>query len=60
MVAAHRRGLTGRQVQVRLDGGDLDIEWLTDGHVTMTGPASISFTGVFDDSLLAAAEPGAA
>lgn len=59
-VAAHRRGLTGRQVQVRLDGGDLDIEWLADGHVTMTGPASISFTGEFDDSLLAAAEPGAA
>jgi len=45
---------------VRLDGGDLDIEWLADGHVTMTGPASISFTGEFDDSLLAAAEPGAA
>lgn len=59
-VAAHRRGLTGRQVQVRLDGGNLDIEWLADGHVTMTGPASISFTGEFDDSLLAAAEPGAA
>jgi len=51
-VAAHRRGLTGRKVQVRLDGGDLDIEWLADGHVAMTGPASVSFTGAFDDKLL--------
>jgi diaminopimelate epimerase len=52
-VAANRRGLTGRKVRVQLDGGDLSIEWLADGHVTMTGPASVSFTGVFDDSLLA-------
>ncbi|MDH3738411.1 MAG: diaminopimelate epimerase [Alphaproteobacteria bacterium] len=53
-VAAHRRGLTGRAVQVRLDGGELDIEWLVDGHVTMSGPASVSFTGAFDDAVLAA------
>jgi len=51
-VAAHRRGLTDRAVQVSLDGGDLGIEWLSNGHVAMTGPASISFTGAFDDSLL--------
>ncbi len=55
-VAAHRRGLTGRTVRVSLDGGDLVIAWLSNGHVEMTGPASISFTGVFDESLLAAAE----
>jgi diaminopimelate epimerase len=55
-VAAHRRGLTDRKVQVSLDGGDLAIEWLTNGHVEMTGPASISFTGAFDDSLLTAAQ----
>ena len=59
-VAAHRRGLTGRQVRVRLDGGDLDIEWLADGHVAMTGPASVSFTGAFDDSLLAGTNQGSA
>lgn len=53
-VAAHRRGLTDRKVLVKLDGGDLGIEWLADGHVAMTGPASISFTGAFDDALLAA------
>ena len=55
-VAAHRRGLTGRRVQVRLDGGNLDIDWLENGHVTMTGPASVSFTGAFDDALLAATD----
>lgn len=55
-VAANRRGLTGRKVRVRLDGGDLDIEWLANGHVTMTGPASVSFTGAFDEHLLAATD----
>lgn len=58
-IAAHRRGLTGRNVRVHLDGGDLDVEWLENGHVTMTGPASISFTGAFDDSLVRTAEDGA-
>jgi len=59
-VAANRRGLTGRQVQVRLDGGDLDIEWLANGNVAMTGPASISFTGAFDERLLASKNQGSA
>jgi diaminopimelate epimerase len=58
-VAAHRRGLTGRKVQVNLDGGGLGIEWLSNGHVEMTGPASISFTGAFDASLLATPAKGA-
>ena len=60
VVAAHRRGLTDRKVTVTLDGGDLDIEWRTDGHVAMTGPTSVSFTGAFDDALLAATETGGA
>ncbi|NNE82959.1 MAG: diaminopimelate epimerase [Alphaproteobacteria bacterium] len=58
-VAAHRRGLTARQVQVRLDGGTLDIEWLDNGHVAMTGPTAISFSGTFDDALIAAARTAA-
>ncbi|MFQ5972022.1 MAG: diaminopimelate epimerase [Alphaproteobacteria bacterium] len=45
VVAAARRGLTGRQAVVRLDGGELAVAWLPNGHVTMTGPADISFTG---------------
>ncbi|HEX9770822.1 MAG TPA: diaminopimelate epimerase [Kiloniellales bacterium] len=50
--AAHRRGLTGRKVEVRLDGGPLAVEWREDGHMVMTGPVATSFTGVFADSLL--------
>ena len=45
VVSAHRRGLTGRQVGVQVDGGTLAIEWRADDHVIMTGPAAISFTG---------------
>ena len=52
-VAAHRRGLTPRRVEVELDGGVLAIEWrATDGHVVMTGPTTLSFNGEFDDELL--------
>ncbi len=52
-VAAARRGLTGRRVTVVADGGPLEIEWRADGHVLMTGPAAISFTGTVDPALLA-------
>ncbi len=49
VVASHRRGLTGREVKVELDGGMLDIEWREeDDHVLMTGPASLSFEGDVD------------
>ncbi|MDD9901892.1 MAG: diaminopimelate epimerase [Alphaproteobacteria bacterium] len=45
-VAAIRRGLTGRKVTVHLDGGDLDIEWReSDGHMVMTGPATLVYRG---------------
>jgi diaminopimelate epimerase len=53
LVAAHRRGLAGRQAAVELDGGVLDIAWREDGHVLMTGPVALSFEGAFDPSLLA-------
>ena len=53
LVAAHRRGLAGRRASVRLDGGNLDISWREDGHVIMTGPAALSFEGIFDTALLA-------
>lgn len=45
LVAASRRGLTGRKADVVLDGGELEIEWAKDGHVMMTGPVAVSFTG---------------
>jgi diaminopimelate epimerase len=48
-VAAHRRGLAGRRVEVLLDGGALVIEWRErDGHVLMTGPATLAFKGEVD------------
>jgi len=52
LVAAARRGLTGRKAEIIADGGPLEIEWREDGHVVMTGPVAISFTGTLDDSLL--------
>jgi diaminopimelate epimerase len=53
-VNAHRRGLTGRQVEVITDGGMLEIDWREDGHVLMTGPVATSFTGQVDLDGLAA------
>jgi diaminopimelate epimerase len=53
VVAAHRRGFTGRHAAVELDGGVLDIAWREDGHVIMTGPVAQSFEGVFDRQLIA-------
>ena len=52
-VAAHRRGLTARRVQVDQAGGSLKIDWRADGHVLMTGPAAVSFTGEVDLSAYA-------
>jgi diaminopimelate epimerase len=48
LVAAARRGLTGRRAEVVLDGGPLEIEWLENGHVLMTGAWSESFRGEID------------
>ncbi len=45
-VAAFRKGLVERCVTVILDGGNLEIEYLKDGHVLMRGTAVRSFTGV--------------
>lgn len=42
-VAAARRGLTGRKVQIDLDGGTLHIDWRDDG-VWMTGATKHVFT----------------
>lgn len=45
-VAAHRRELTGRKVDVDLDGGTLSVEWREDDdHVVLAGPTALSFTG---------------
>ena len=50
-VAAHRRGLTGRQVLLDLDGGQLQIEWAEDG-VWMAGPTAHVFSGTLTPEFL--------
>lgn len=52
-VAAARRGLTGRKVQIDLDGGTLFIDWAEDG-VWMTGPTAHVFSGTFTDAFIEA------
>jgi diaminopimelate epimerase len=59
LVAAVRRGLAERRAELLLDGGVLEIEWLENGHVRMTGPAARSFTGTLDAALLAGPSPTA-
>jgi diaminopimelate epimerase len=46
VVAANRRGLVDRRCEVLANGGPLSIEWReSDGHVLMTGPVAVEFTG---------------
>lgn len=52
LVAASRKGLTGRHATVSLPGGDLDILWReSDGHVLMTGPVEFEFETRLDPIL---------
>ncbi|MBR9862016.1 MAG: diaminopimelate epimerase [Rhodobacteraceae bacterium] len=50
-VVAHRKGLTERNVTIKLDGGDLQIDWRDDG-VWMTGPTQLVFSGVLSTDFL--------
>ncbi|WP_295042665.1 diaminopimelate epimerase [uncultured Paracoccus sp.] len=52
VVAAARRGLTGRRVTVNVPGGVLWIDWRDDG-VWMEGPTAHVFTGVLTPGWLA-------
>lgn len=52
-VAAHLRGLTGRAVEIDVDGGRLSIDWRKDG-VWMTGPVAHVFDGWLSPDFLAA------
>ncbi|MFA7275632.1 MAG: diaminopimelate epimerase [Pseudobdellovibrionaceae bacterium] len=46
-VAAIRRGYTDREVLIKMDGGELQIEWReSDNHVYMTGPVAYVFKGM--------------
>ena len=50
-VAANRKGLTEKKVQIELDGGILSVDWRQDG-VWMTGPTMQVFTGSFSEEFL--------
>jgi diaminopimelate epimerase len=50
-VSAARRGLTGRNVRIDLDGGTLHIDWREDG-VWMTGKTMHVFSGTLTQSFL--------
>lgn len=52
LVAAARRGLTGKAANLLLDGGNLRIEWREDG-VWMSGPTAHVFDGVLTADFLA-------
>lgn len=49
-IAAMRRDLVDRQVDVTQPGGTLTIAWREDGSILMTGPAAESFRGTFDSA----------
>jgi diaminopimelate epimerase len=56
VVAGVRKGLLDRRVTVNVDGGALEIEWLDNGHVLMTGPIAHVFEGRLSPEFLAQVE----
>jgi len=48
-VASNIKGLTEKRAVVHLLGGNLFIEWASDNHVYMTGPAVEVFNGVVEN-----------
>ena len=50
-VAAARRGLTGRKIQIDLDGGTLHIDWRGDG-IWMSGPTMHVYNGILTPDFL--------
>jgi diaminopimelate epimerase len=48
VVCAARKGLAERRATVTLPGGPLEIAWLDDNRILMTGPAVVEHVGVLD------------
>jgi diaminopimelate epimerase len=53
VVAAHLRGMTGRHVVIKMDGGELEVDWREDG-VWLTGPVARVFDGILTPDYIAA------
>ena len=51
VIAACRRGITGKSVQIDLDGGTMHVEWRDEG-VWLTGPTMHVFSGSFTSEYL--------
>lgn len=49
-VSAARTRRTGRKTTVHVPGGALEIDWLENNHVVMTGPAEWEWGGTLDPS----------
>jgi diaminopimelate epimerase len=49
MVAARLRGLAGDSLDLRVPGGELQLEWDGDGEVMLTGPVVEVFRGTWED-----------
>ena len=45
LIAAYNKNLTERNSIVRMSGGDLEISFLSDNHILMTGPVSEVYRG---------------
>ena len=53
VASALNNKLTGdRRALVHLPGGDLDVEWASNNHVYMTGPATTVFSGELGEEFL--------
>lgn len=48
LVAAALAGRTGKEAEIELDGGKLQIEWAANNHIYMTGPAEKIFAGTYE------------
>ena len=48
VVNAHRRGLSARNCTVEMPGGILQVAWREDGHVLLSGPTAVVFTGCIE------------
>lgn len=49
VVVGNLLGYCGRCVEVRQPGGILQVDWLEDGTVSMTGPSHVVFQGEYED-----------
>jgi diaminopimelate epimerase len=47
LVAAALNKKTDKAATLKLDGGNLHIEWASDNHVYMSGPATEVFQGCY-------------